>query len=143
MKKGLDYPGVAIVYFCHDGKGRFLLNLRNQNARDEQGRWDCGGGALEHGEEVIEAMKREIKEEYMTDVLDFKFLGYRDVHREQNGQKTHWIALDYKVLVNAELAGNGEPHKFDQVKWFEWHEFPENLHSQFPVFLKHYQDRLK
>jgi len=34
----------------------------------------------------------EIKEEYCTDVLGFDFLGYRDVHREHNGKKTHWIA---------------------------------------------------
>lgn len=26
IKKGVDYTGVCVVYFCHDGKGNFLMN---------------------------------------------------------------------------------------------------------------------
>jgi hypothetical protein len=44
-----------------------------------------------------------------------EFLGFRDVHRENNGEKTHWIALDFKVLVDPKNAAVGEPHKFDKV----------------------------
>ena len=63
MKKGEDFTGVTIVYFCHDGKGNFLFNKRSKNCRDEIGNWDCGGGALEFGETVEETLKKEVKEE--------------------------------------------------------------------------------
>jgi hypothetical protein len=51
--------------------------------------------------------------------------------------------LDFKVLVDSEKAGNGEPHKFERVEWFELDQMPDNLHSQLPVFINNYQDRLR
>lgn len=38
MKNGIDYIGVGVVFFCHDGGGNFLMNKRSKNSRDEQGR---------------------------------------------------------------------------------------------------------
>ena len=76
-------------------------------------------------------------------ILDFEFLGFRDVHRIHEGNPTHWIALDFKVLVNKNKFENGEPHKFDEVKWFKYNELPTPLHSQLPNFLEKYKDKLK
>ncbi len=142
MKKGVDYTGVAIVYICHDGHGNFVLNKRSINCRDEHGRWDCGGGGLEFGDTVENTLKKEIKEEFCTEVLGHEFLGYRDVHRENDGVNTHWVALDFKVLVNKEKVKNGEPHKFDEIGWFSINNFPTPLHSQLPKFLDLYKGRL-
>lgn len=142
MKKGIDCIGVTIVYFCHDGKGNFAMLKRSQNARDEHGRWDIGGGGLEQGDTVEDTLRKEIMEEYSTNVLDFEFLGYRDVHRTHDGQPTHWIALDFKVLVDRGMVKIGEPHKFDGLDWFTLETFPENSHSQFPKFLELYRHRL-
>lgn len=142
MTKGEDYPGVTVVFFCHDGKGKYLLNLRSQNCRDEQGRWDPGGGALNFDEKVEVALKREIKEEYATDVLSCEFLGYRDIHRINKGKKTHWIALVFKVFVDKSKVKNNEPHKFDDLQWFSLDNLPQPLHSQLPPILKLFKDRL-
>ncbi len=143
MKKGVDYTGVCVVYFCHDGQGNVLMNKRGPTCRDEQGRWDIGGGGVEFGVPIEESLRNEIKEEYGTDVLDYEFLGFRDVHRENEGEKTHWIALDFKVLINRNKARNGEPHKFDKIEWFTLDTFPSPVHSQFPNFLKLYGKKLK
>ena len=86
---------------------------------------------------------KEIKEEYCADVLDFEFLGYRDVHREHNGVKTHWIALDFKVRIDPTKIKNGEPHKFEEVKLFTLNTIPDNVHSQFPNFLSLYRKRIE
>jgi 8-oxo-dGTP diphosphatase len=142
LKKGEDHIGVTVVYYCHDGKGNVLMGKRSQNSRDEQGRWDIGGGAVEFGEKVEEVLKREIKEEYLVNVIDFEYLGYRDVHRTKEGKPTHWIALDFKVLVDPEGTGIGEPHKFDDVKWFNTESIPSELHSQLPYFLEKYKNLL-
>lgn len=143
LKKGVDFVGVSIVYFCYDGNGRFIMAKRSKNARDEHGRWDIGGGALELGDEVEERLRKEVKEEYCTDVLEFEFLGYRDVHREHNGQATHWIGLDFKVRIDPKKVKNGEPHKLEEIGWFTLDNIPEDSHSQFPHFLRLYRDRLK
>ena len=143
MKKGKDYTGISVVYMCHDGKGNYLLNKRGANCRDEHYRWDIGGGSIEFDVSVEETLKCEIQEEYGTDVLGYEFLGYRDVHRIQDGVKTHWVALDFKVLVDRKKAKNGEPHKFEEVRWFTLDSFPEPMHSQLPSFLENYNKHIK
>jgi len=142
MRKGFDFTGVTVVYFCHDGKGNVVMQKRGANARDEHGRWDIGAGGLEFGDSVEETLRKEILEEYGTNVLDFEFLGFRDVHREHDGQKTHWISLDYKVLIDPGLVKNGEPHKFDEVGMFTLASMPQPTHSQLPLFLEKYKKSL-
>jgi 8-oxo-dGTP pyrophosphatase MutT (NUDIX family) len=142
MEQGVDYPGVAVCYFCHDGNGNFLLSKRGNNARDEHGTWDPGGGSIEVGDTIIATLRKEILEEYCTDVLQYEFLGYRDVFREQKGKNTHWIVFDFKVLVDRDKAKNGEPHILDALEWFTMSTLPEPLHSQFPNFLELYKDKL-
>ena len=143
IQKGVDFTGVSIVYFCHDDKGNFVMAKRNGHARDEHGRWDIGGGGLEFNDSVENTLRKEIKEEYGTEVVEFEFLGYRDVHRKHQEKPTHWIALDFKVLVDPKEVKNGEPQKFDEVKWFTLDTLPKNLHSQVPKFLKRYRQQLE
>lgn len=97
---------------------------------------------MDFGDTIENTLKKEIMEEYCTDVLYYEFLGYRDVHRENNGKKTHWVALDFKVLVDANKVKNGEPNKFECVEWFTLKNLPEPLHSQLSNILKLYKDKL-
>jgi len=143
MQKGIDCIGITVVYFCHDGKGNFLLSKRSKNCRDEHNTWDPGGGGLEFGDTVEKTLKREIKEEYCAEILLSEFLGFRDVHREISEVKTHWVALDFKVLVDPTKVKNGEPHKFEEIGWFTLNTLPSPLHSQFPTFLKLYEQKLR
>lgn len=142
MKKGEDFIGVTVSFLCHDGAGNVLLSKRGVNARDEHGRWDCGGGGVEFGDTVEATLRKEIKEEYCTDVLSFEFLGFRDVFREHAGKPTHWLSLDYYVLVDRQRAGNCEPHKLEEVRWFSKHALPEPMHSQWPKFRDQYGARI-
>lgn len=142
MKKGEDFTGVTIVFACHDGEGNFLLAKRSVRCRDEHGTWDPGGGGLEFGDTVEDTLRKEIAEEYCTDILNYEFLGYRDVHRRHNDQKTHWIGLDFKVLVDRSKVRNGEPHKLEEIGWFRLDELPMPQHSQFSHFLTLYRNKL-
>lgn len=141
---GVDYPGVSVTFFCHDGTGRFVMHRRSPHARDEQHRWDFGGGRLEIHDTIENTVRKEIKEEYCADALDLEFLGFRDVHREHNGQKTHWIALDYKVRIDPAQVKIGEPDKFTDLRWFTLATLPpeHELHSQLPTYFAKYRDRL-
>lgn len=142
MKKGIDYIGNTVVFACHDGQGRYLLSKRTTQCRDEHGTWDPGGGGVELHDSIEETLRKEISEEYCADIISSEFLGYRSVHREQEGVPTHWIALDFKVLIDPASVRNGEPHKLEEIKWFTLDDLPSPLHSQFPHFLEKYKDRL-
>ena len=142
MKKGVDYTGITVVYFCFDSNGNLLLAKRSVNCRDEHGKWDCGSGAIEFGDSPENTLRKEIKEEYCTDIIEYEFLGYRDVHRElDDGTKTHWVALDFKVLVDRDMVKIGEPYKFDDIGWFTKDSLPSNLHSQLPNALEKYKNK--
>lgn len=142
MQKGVDYTGVCVVFFCHDGRGRVLMHKRSNQCRDEHGCWDIGGGGAKFGEQILDGVRREIKEEYGVDALEIEHLGYRDVHREHEGKETHWIALDFKVLIDPELVVNGEPEKIEELDWFTMDSIPDPIHSQLQTFFDNYKDRL-
>lgn len=143
FKKGKDYIGVGVTFFCYDGNGRFVMGRRSRNARDEHGRWDLGGGTVEFGESAEDTVHREIREEYGAEARACEFLGYMDVRREQEGAPTHWVTLAFKALVNSAEVHNAEPDKCDEVQWFTLDNLPDDLHSQFPQFLERFRARLQ
>ena len=142
MQKGIDYIGVGVSYYCHDGKGKYLMNKRGVNCRDEHGCWDFGGGGIDFGSTVEETLRKEVKEEYCAENIEYSFLGFNDNFREQNGKKVHWIQLHYLVKVDPKEVKNGEPHKFDEIGWFDLNNLPQPLHSQALKELSLYQDKL-
>jgi ADP-ribose pyrophosphatase YjhB (NUDIX family) len=139
LRRGIDHIGISASFVIHDGKGNVLLQRRGPGARDENGNWDIGGGAIEFGESIDEAVKREIKEELCADTLDIQFLTVYDAFREHNGVRTHWIAIIHAVQVDPKKVKIGEPDKIDALKWFTKDNLPSPLHSQ---FWKSYQTAL-
>lgn len=129
-RRGIDHIGVTVCFVVHDGAGNILLQKRSQKCRDEKGRWDIGGGALEFGEKLSDAVRREVYEELRTDVLDIKFLFSFEALRDNDGTPTHWIAMSHAVKVDPKKVKNGEPNKIDELGWFTMANLPEPLHSQ-------------
>lgn len=129
LRRGVDHIGVSAAAIIHDGHGKILLMQRGPEARDENGRWDICGGAIEFGESIDEALQREIEEELCTKPLEIDFLTAYDAHREHNGDKTHWICLLHAAKVDPTTVRIGEPHKISQVGWFSLADIPEPPHS--------------
>lgn len=104
---------------------------RSQAARDEKGRWDIGGGGLDWGLTAEENVIKEVQEEYTATPLKVDFMGYRDVFRTLADQtQTHWLALDFVVLVDPKSVVINEPDKFEDSGWFTPDNLPQPLHSQ-------------
>lgn len=142
MIKGIDYTGVGVVFFCHDGNGKVVVNKRSQNARDEQGCWDIGGGGVKKGELLEDTLRREIMEEYCADVLEYEYLGFREVHRVKDGAPTHWIIFDFKVRIDPSCCAIGDPDKMDGIAWHTLDDLPSPMHSQWETYREKYGGRL-
>lgn len=142
MRKGVDYIGICVTFYCHDGKGNYLFHKRSEKCRDEHGRWDCGGGGLKFGERLLEGVKREVVEEYAAEPVEIEFLGVSDVFRKIGNESTHWIAFRYKVLVDREKVINNEPDMHEELGWFRLDSLPSPLHSQIPFELQEFKDKL-
>lgn len=130
LRRGLDHIGVTVCFIVHDGKNNILLQKRSQQCRDERGRWDIGGGAVEFGELMEDAVRREVYEEICVEPLEIEFLTAYEAHRtNEEGIPTHWIALLHVVKVEPKAVKIGEPHKIDEIGWFTSQTLPSPAHS--------------
>ncbi len=59
LNKPLGVAGKAVIR----KDGRFLLIQRSPSSRFDPGRWELPGGKIDHGEDLVEAVKREVREE--------------------------------------------------------------------------------
>ena len=139
MQKGIDYIGVTVAFYCHDGKGNYLFHKRGTKCRDEHGRWDSGGGGVKFNERLLDAVKREVGEEFAVEPKEIIFMGADEVLREHEGKLTHWIKFVYKVLVDRDKVINNEPHKHDELMWTTLDKLPGPLHSQVPIELQQFK----
>lgn len=143
MKAGVDYIGVCVTFFCHNGRGKWLLHKRSQNCRDEQGCWDFGGGQLEFGEDVEDGVLREIAEEYGCIGTISARLPVDNALREHDGKKTHWVGIGFIVLVDPADAKLNDLHSMDEIGWFTFDAMPKPLHSsvkrQLAIHQEHFE----
>jgi ADP-ribose pyrophosphatase YjhB (NUDIX family) len=143
MKKGFDCIGSGVTTICHDGQGKYLLELRSDKCRDEHFCWSLvGSGGIKFAETIEQSIRREVKEECNAEVLKIEILGIREVFREIEGKPTHWILHDFKVQIDPVGVKINEPEKCLELKWFALDGFPEPRHSQFPIFFEKYKDKL-
>ena len=142
MIKGIDYTGITISFYCHDGEGNYVLHKRSDTCRDEHGRWDCGGGGLKFNETLLDGVKREVEEEYGTASLEIESLGQDEVFREHEGNPTHWLSFRYRVLLDRNNVVNNEPEKHSELGWFPIDNFPSPLHSQMGSVIERYKEFL-
>src|SRR3989338_10111154 len=131
MKRGFDYIGVTVCFFCYDGKGNLLLQKRNKNCRDERNTWDCGGGSMEFGETFEEAARRELKEEYCCEAIKLTCAGVNNVLRTHEGTPTHWLCVVFTAFVDPKKVKIGDKDKIDALKWFPNDKLPHPLHSMY------------
>jgi 8-oxo-dGTP pyrophosphatase MutT (NUDIX family) len=143
MKKGIDYPGIFVCGICEDGKGNVLWRRRSAMARDEQGTWEPGaGGTLEHGETIVAALQREVKEETSADVLSHGYIGHFESFRELDGVSTHWIGFYFKCQVDPATVVLPNEEEADAMVWQSYHDAPtptmSHFEEEYNFFKKHF-----
>ncbi|MFO7710738.1 MAG: NUDIX domain-containing protein [Candidatus Woesearchaeota archaeon] len=61
-EEGIDRIEVHVAGICIDGD-KVLLAKRSSSRNLYPGLWECGGGHVKHGENFVEACKRQLREE--------------------------------------------------------------------------------
>jgi mutator protein MutT len=96
-----------------DDRGRVLLSKR---AKDPfAGKWDLPGGFLEEGEDPLDGVKRELREEAGIEIGDERLLGIWMDRYEYRRRVVETLNIYYK----ARLA-EGTPEPADDVAEFRW-----------------------
>ncbi len=123
---GKNFIGTTVFGLIFNKKRQILL-IQNEKYsklyKRYENKWCMIGGKVKFGEKIINALKREIKEETNLDVYDIKFINYNE-HIE-NGW--HWVTLNFQTKTKSDKFNNEEPRINKKMKWFELRNIPVNI----------------
>ncbi|MEM3640740.1 MAG: NUDIX hydrolase [Candidatus Bathyarchaeia archaeon] len=123
-------------------KDKILLAKRR--SEPAKGKWSIPGGLVELGENVEEAVIREVKEETGLEVEKPKLIDVvNNISIDENGKiKYHFVILDYFVKLKG-----GEPKASDDAEELIWVSLDEaekyDLTKTLRIFLQRNMKKLK
>ena len=99
-----------------------LLSLR-KNTGYHDGEYELPGGHVEAGEDLMNAMIREAKEELLIDIEE-KDLRIVHILHHYNGNRINFILTtdNYKGIPKI-----GEPDRCEKIEWFDIKNLPANI----------------
>lgn len=138
------YPSQPVV-----GVGAIVLNqgrmlLEKRKNEPGKGKWSIPGGVVELGEDLLQSVIREVKEETGLDVAVSGLIDVVDSisFDEKDAVKYHFVIIDYLVDVK---KGEPEPASdADELRWVPFDEIENyDLTDSFRLFLKKNRRRLE
>jgi len=124
---GTAYTGVSVAFLIvhpddiiqHEvmslGHARYLFSKRGPGCRNEIGKWEFGGGGVEFGETVEDAIKREVREEYGLTTTEI----CAPILVEQFVEGQHWWCACCIVHVKDPEVTISEPDKVLEPTWIK------------------------
>jgi 8-oxo-dGTP diphosphatase len=134
-------PVVGVGAVILDGEKILLEKRKNAPGK---GKWSIPGGLVELGEEVEQAVIREVKEETGLDVYEPRLIDVVNYVStgEKGGVLYHFVIIDYHVTVkggDAKAASDAEA-----LKWVPFSEVEEyDLTESFRRFFQRNMQKLE
>ena len=95
----LPEPTVGALIFNKEGK---IFLMKSPKWHDK---YVIPGGHIELGEKMIDALKREIKEETNLDIFDIEFVSFQEfIFDPAFKKKRHFILFDFSCKTNSTKA---------------------------------------
>jgi 8-oxo-dGTP diphosphatase len=136
LKRGIDFIGVGVGALIVDDTGRLFFARRGPAARNERGMWEFPGGAVEFGETLAEALRREMREEFGIEVEVGMLLDVVD--HILMAEKQHWVSPTFICRIVSGEPHSQEPKKCPEIAWFGLNEIPTDLTMITRQNLAHY-----
>lgn len=126
MKKGIDFIGVGTGAIIFNDEGKVFVTQRGPKARNENGKWDFPGGAVEFGETCEKAVVRELKEEFDIEIEVVELIDV--VNHILPEEKQHWVSPSFVARHIGGVPRITEPEKCIGFKWMKIAEIkPDEL----------------
>jgi len=144
MKKGVDYIGVGCGCLIVNDQHQVLLIKRTDKSQwGGGGFWSQPGGAIEFGEHIEDAIKREIKEELNIDIELFGPKIYAEDITTKDGTTKHrftWARFAKIIWWKLTVM---EPEKHEAAEWFDLDTLPTNITPYTLPYIQAYKEWLK
>ncbi len=139
LRRGIDYIGVGAGAIIVNEQGELFLARRGPEAKNECGLWEFPGGAVELGERLAQALRREIREEYGIEIAVGELLDVVDHILPAEGQ--HWVSPTFICTIVSGTPAIHEPGKCSEIGWFAPEAAPADLTQITRENLAHYLAR--
>lgn len=117
-------PSVTVdcIIFYKGGEGTKVL-LINRGEEPFKGKWAFPGGFLEMNEEIIDAAKRELKEETGLEIETLEQLHtFGTIGRDPRGRTVSIIHYGFTDGANLDVKGGDDASK---AQWFSIDDIPD------------------
>jgi len=103
-KQQFPEPTVGALIFNQEDK---IFLMKTHKWRN---RYSIPGGHIELGERIVDALRREVKEETSLDIYDIRFIGIQEyIFDDAFWEKKHFIFIDYACKTKStEVRLNSE-----------------------------------
>jgi 8-oxo-dGTP diphosphatase len=113
------------VIIAHPSDNKILALKRQLTDDIRPGDWDLPGGNVDFGENIIDSITREVKEETGLNITHLKLIHADTIYRDAIGI----IALSYKGKTNDTHIKISDEHS--EYKWMTKEEFYIQVSSPF------------
>jgi len=122
-------PTVGALIFNCEGK-LFLMQSHKW-----KGKYVLPGGHIELGERMLDALKREVKEETNLDIHDVEFVCFQEfVYDDRFWQHRHFIFFDYACKTDStDVRLNSEAQSYVWVTLEEASELPVEHYTRIAI----------
>jgi len=127
---------LSVHALIRNSNGKYLLLRRSGGSRVNPGKWDFPGGKIEIGENIDEALEREVKEETG---IGFRVTGVGGAIGTQT--LVEGLHIVFLIMEGEHTSGNVVmSNEHDDFRWVSFHEMSGmDLCPQFLDFLKDYE----
>lgn len=124
---------VHILVFNREGE--LLLQKRSMNKDVAPGKWDTSvGGHVNPGEDLLEAVRREMKEELGITVSEPEFL-YTYIHSNPYESE---LVYTYSCIYEGEISFNKD--EIDEIRFWSLNEIKKNIGKD--IFSDNFKDEI-
>lgn len=127
MARNISQPFVVLGAIL-EKNGKFLLVKEAGKKRHDAGKWNQPAGWLEHGEEPLEAVKREVKEETGFDFQPKAVLGLYSLLRNDLRGILNPVPHPVKIIFTGEINDNNQTDLADDISEIKWFS-PEEIQT--------------
>ena len=107
-------------------KQEMILLIRRSNTGSGDGFYACAGGGVDGDESITQAMIREADEELGIKLKKENLKIVHIVHSKQQQSSNECVGFFIEATEWEGEPQNMEPHKHDDVAWFNLNNLPQN-----------------